>query len=137
MLVYVYRNLRNKCWSIRSKEGITKGLVILHCHEIDVSNVVFTVSESSRQRVIRDNQKNVHAGVTGRLIGVDNVVDVRYDISYRSGVLPHEGSTDMLVKYDPYKYPYFFLSNRQDRPITTARRAFFRYNGRVTVIGAD
>lgn len=54
---YIYRNLRTKGFSVRHR-----GKVIAHLNEpAYVSNVDFKVNESSRQRVIREKQKNVHA----------------------------------------------------------------------------
>lgn len=65
MRVFVYRNLRKQCFSIKALEGPRKGRVIAHRHFVDLTDVTFKVSEAGRQRVLKTGQKNVHAGLVG------------------------------------------------------------------------
>jgi len=60
--VFIYRNLRDKCWSIRS---LKTRRVIGYASSIALDDVTFSVSEAGRQRVIREGRKNVHAGAIG------------------------------------------------------------------------
>jgi len=63
MKVKVYKNLNNGRWSVRHK-----GKVIGHLEQVMLRDCVFHVGESSRQRVIRNRCREVHAWVTGELI---------------------------------------------------------------------
>jgi hypothetical protein len=65
MRVYVYFNLHKKVFSVRALEGENKGRVVAHVNRILIDRPVFVVSEAGRQRVLRERQKNVHAGVRG------------------------------------------------------------------------
>ena len=94
--VFVYRNLRKKCWSIRD---VKTGLVIAHKDTVILSWAEFKVSEAGRQRVLREQRKNVHAGIQGVLSEVDNTLGLR-------------------VSYNPYKGPNFV--NQLGFPINRA-----------------
>ena len=60
--VQVYRNLHKNCYSVR--QG---GIVRFHTNVITLKNVTYKVSEAGRQRVIREQRKNVHAVVVGKI----------------------------------------------------------------------
>jgi hypothetical protein len=95
MRVYVYFNLHKKVWSVRALEGENKGRVIQHTTSLCLANCVFKVSEAGRQRVLRERQKNVHAGITGTLLDAP----------------PPEVNFDRRITYDPYKYATFVDAN--------------------------
>ena len=65
--VFVYYNLRKKVFSVKALEGKKKGLVIAHLDRLIVDQAEFVVSAAGRQRVLREQRKNVHAGVKGIL----------------------------------------------------------------------
>lgn len=65
--VFVYRNLRNKCMSVKSAKT---GLVIAHVSGVALKQARLMVSESGRERVRREKKKYVHAGVFG-LVDLD------------------------------------------------------------------
>lgn len=67
MRVFIYWNLHRACWSIKALEGADKGHVIAHAKNWCLGGVRFKVSEAGRQRVLREQRKNVHAGVVGTL----------------------------------------------------------------------
>jgi hypothetical protein len=71
-------------------EGPDKGRVILHTASLSLENCIFKVSESGRQRVIREKRKNVHAGVQGTLIETGQTREC-----------------ERKVTYDPYRYSTF------------------------------
>ena len=58
--VYVYRNLHQDTWSLRAR-----GRVIAHEDTVVLLNAEFRVGEKSRQRAVREKQRNVHAFVVG------------------------------------------------------------------------
>ena len=100
----VYKNLHNGLWSIAS---IETGLVVGHAELICLENTSFKVSESGRQRVIKEKCKNVHAYIVG---------DVRYAQGFRSFknrtiVQTYRKSVGFCngvhIGYNPYKAGYF------------------------------
>jgi hypothetical protein len=87
--VFAYRNLHRKgvVWSIRD---LSLGRVVDRTPVAYFKDVELRVSEAGRQRVLRDKQKNVHAGVKGT----------------RITELP-EGLVWFPVSYNPYKAATF------------------------------
>jgi hypothetical protein len=61
-----YRNLNNGLMSLQQKVG-KSWLVVGHTDNLILKNVTFYVSEASRQRVIANKRKNVHAWASGTL----------------------------------------------------------------------
>jgi hypothetical protein len=111
MRVFVYFNLHKKVFSIRALEGPERGRVVGHRSQLTLTNVTFRVSEAGRQRVLREQRKNVHAGVVGQWFGhVDQaVID--------------QATTG--VTYNPYRYSSFVYRDDQ-QPITTASAAHLK-----------
>ena len=72
MRVFVYFNLHKKLWSVKSLEGERRGRVIGHASRVTLDNATQRVSEAGRQRVLREKQKNIHAGIVGTLAGVSS-----------------------------------------------------------------
>lgn len=89
MRVFVYRNLHKNCLSVKD---VKTGRVIEHVDSIVLKNVKFKVSEKSRERVLREKCKNVHAGVEGEWMKNEN---------------PPELNDCVRVVYDPYKFSSF------------------------------
>lgn len=84
--VMVYKNLHNGKFSIKQD-----GLVVAHVDSIVLSRAIFKVNESGRQRVIKEQKKNVHAFIVGypekcntSQNDVDNLRRVTYN-PYESG----------------------------------------------------
>jgi hypothetical protein len=93
--VFVYYNLRSHVWSVKALTGPNKGLVIAHAEYVTLKDAVPRVSEAGRQRVLKEKQKNVHAGIVGQWV-------------------PYEppASHSLAISYNPYKGPTFeFRSN--------------------------
>ena len=82
--VFAYKNLNNKCYSIRAEDGKYKGKVILHTRRIWLYNCELKVSEAGRQRVIREGSKNIHAGVSGNILVLQEFVQRQepYDLDF-------------------------------------------------------
>ena len=118
MKVFVYWNIRKKVWSIRCEEkGPQKGLVIAHRENLMLTDVRPKVGEAGRQRVLRHQQKNVHAGLMGQWD--DNAK--QYDVDgYR-------------ITYNPYRAPTFTFRGGDEEYEGSASA---QLNGRrVTVSG--
>src|SRR5688572_10692765 len=98
MKVFVYYNLRRKCWSIRCK-----GKVIGHSDKVGLLDCKLKVSEAGRQRVLREKRKNVHAGIEG--IVCDWLDD---------------GTCDIPLRYNPYTSSHFVSVTTFPRLVTVA-----------------
>ena len=78
MRVFVYWNLHKKLWSIKALEGPDKGRVIARSSSVILTDAHGQVSEAGRQRVLREDRKNVHAGIVGDLVAVDGDAQTRW-----------------------------------------------------------
>jgi hypothetical protein len=143
MRVEIYWNLHRKLYSVRALEGPQKGRVIGHAREVLLDSVTFKVREGGRQRVIREQRKNVHAFVRGEIVGARWT-----DGEDREGIdrwTPKETNDgDWLtehgefITYNPYRFASFQAADfsgpeTRHRPITGASRAFLT---RTLLIGA-
>jgi hypothetical protein len=105
MKVFVYFNLHRKVFSVKALEGASKGRVVAHLPQVSLTDAVFKVSEAGRQRVLREQRKNVHAGVVG----------------YLSEIPETDIDTMTAVTYNPYLYSSF-VTLADQLPVSTARR---------------
>ena len=101
--VKVYYNLANFRWSVMSE-----GKVVLHTDYIALSDVVFYINESGRQRVLREQKKDVHAYAIG----------VVQDFSLSEAEVPAPEYTTELT-YNPFKYDSFVVKSTE-QPVTKA-----------------
>lgn len=108
MRVFVYYNLQRKVWSIKAMEGENKNRVIGHAVGVYITGVTPKVSQAGRRRVLREKQKNVHAGLVGNLIAVSN--DSVLSMDYPLDNLPTFNGGEE-VTYNPYKYSTFVKKN--------------------------
>lgn len=101
MLCDVYFNLTKKLYSIKPREGKNKNRVIGHCTSVTMQNIIFRVSESSRLRVLRDRQKNVHAVARGRItMAIGETFSLNAEGSTR---LDHIKTKGKAFTYCPYR----------------------------------
>lgn len=91
--VKVYRNLKNGLFSVQFG-----GLVVAHLATVQLTAVVFRVSESARQRVLASRHKNVHAYAVG---------------TFTSQAQP---TATEAMSYDPYRAGYFYRV-RDEAPV--------------------
>ena len=120
MKVFVYFNLHKKLYSIKALDGPCKGRVVAHATHVALDNCTFAVSEAGRQRVIREQKKNVHAGVMGILVSFKG--QYRKGCEFELTAAECRGwywttSCERLaecakkygvpIKYNPYKYETF------------------------------
>jgi len=109
MKVFVYYNLHKKVWSVKALEGKDKGRVIAHSTMVVLQDCTFKVSEAGRQRVLKEQRKNVHAGVVGTLVA----------LAGEKAYFPYAKSVP--VTYNPYKYETFVLKHNE-APIKNCAR---------------
>lgn len=110
MKVFIYFNLHRKCFSIKALEGANKGRVIAHRNEALVFDATFKVSQAGRQRVLKEQRKNVHAGVVGEWM----------DSSGDYATINAVAINGSAITYNPYKYDSF-VHLYGEHPIENAR----------------
>ena len=93
MRVFVYFNLHKKLWSIKS---LDTGRVIGHENIVILKDAKPRVSEAGRLRVLKEKQKNVHAGIVGTLKTIKPYNNFEESIS-----------NCKQITYNPYKYKSF------------------------------
>lgn len=113
MRVFCYFNLHRRCFSIRD---VSTGLVIAHANIVRLRDVNLKVSEAGRQRVIREQRKNVHAGIEGTLVSADTQEQM---------MLTHR-----RVTYNPYVTPTFVYVDTRE-PVRYAGEALLAVSQRV------
>jgi len=86
--VKVYKNLTRNTWSIQDYKTRK---VIGYSDNIRLENAKFVVSEKTRQRVLKEGKKYVHAFVVGELVNNWTLT----------------GSFE-TVRYNPYMFEFFF-----------------------------
>jgi hypothetical protein len=107
MKVKVYFNLRSRLWSILALEGPKKNLVIDHQSTVTLSDCTFRVSEAGRQRVLKRQQRAVHAWIVGTL---------------SENTSPAADAVDFT--YNPYRAATF-TRRSNDAPIMQAGTVWF------------
>lgn len=94
MRVEVYWNYHKGCYSVRSLEGENRGRVIFHTKELFLEDVKFVVQAGGRQRVLKEQSKNVHAFVRGTISKDRRIIG-------------------KSISYNPYKYSSFVCRKDQ------------------------
>jgi len=133
MIYDVYFNLSKKLYSLRPCEGPNKGKVIGHCTSVSMRDVKFRVSEASRQRVLRDRQKNVHAtarGIVTHAIGENISIDNGKEITPN-----HAKANGKRFTYCPYRSGSFqTVENDTFSDIERAAQLLLDTNGNRSAI---
>ena len=75
--VYVYFNLHKKVWSVRQS-----GSPVEHHKTICLKDVRYLVQPAGRKRVLDTGVKNVHAGLSGYIVGSVPVPAISFDVTY-------------------------------------------------------
>ena len=123
--VEVYYNLHRSCWSIR--QG---GLVLGHAQGITLTDCMFKVSESGRQRVLREKRKNVHATISGSVTSVEGFEPRRNRKLPKFAGNPFLPDQVSLVSYNPFKGPHFY-NKETEKPVYTAEFAYLNSQRKV------
>lgn len=101
--VRVYRNLNKKCLSVQSWVEGKGWRVTDHVQKIFLDDASFQVSQAGRNRVLKQQKKNVHAFIIGK----------RVDAPKKNPV--------ELVKYNPYHSPnFYYVANPNRFPISVS-----------------
>ncbi len=128
--VAVYRNVTKNCFSVQQKvNGSLKVLAHVPC--LYLTDVEYKVSEASRQRVLKEKRKNVHAKIALKKEELDELNKVHgYISSVRSleDAIVWEDKTFNRVWYNPYLTDSFKLQTKQTT-ITQSYGAFLNIRG--------
>jgi hypothetical protein len=129
--VFVYRNLHQNCWSVKSKET---GRIIAHADEVILSDVDYKVSQAGRERVLREKSKNVHAGLQGTLVNFDPIggkmpTYPAATFSTDPSVKPEPGAP-INITYNPYKYQTF-VARHNEQGVKSSESAILRADKQV------
>lgn len=117
--VFVYFNLHKKVWSVKALEGPNKGRVIAHRDRVVLVGCTYKVSQAGRQRVLKEQRKNVHAGVVG--YWQQDMVDQSLDIVEAVALKDYTP-----VTYNPYKYDSFVNKNNEN-PVSSSLGAYLAH----------
>ena len=109
MKVFVYFNLHKKLFSIKSLEGDKKGRVIAHLPYVCLYNPKMKVSQAGRERVLREQRKNVHAGIVGE---------------FSTNLCASDKIAWENVRYNPYLFDSFV--DDESKPVAFADVAFMQ-----------
>lgn len=120
MKVKVYYNLHKNCYSIVSLEKENYGRVIKHSNCVPLFDAQFKVSEKGRQRVLREQKKNVHAYVVGTWVDEDEKFHSSTHKYYTNFWLT-EYFPIKLATYNPYKYSSF-VDAHSKKPLAKAKQ---------------
>ena len=101
--VKVYFNLHTHQFSVKDHKS---GKVVAHGNNLILKDIAFKVSESGRQRVLREQKKNVHAYVIGIYVGVTEIPQL-------------EQAHMKQAYYNPYKLSTFVDKDTQ-KPLQSA-----------------
>ena len=113
VFVFVYRNLHRNCFSIRGEK--IKRVLSHFPHGFVIKDAQLKVSQAGRSRVLRTNQKNVHAGVRGKFHALPDQHDLP----------PHA----VKITYDPYKSAFFHIKGNPHRSVHYAESVYFTQSG--------
>lgn len=114
--VRVYRNLHRKMYSIQTYVKGRGWRVTGHAECVTLGHVTFKVNEAGRQRVNKENRKNVHAYILGVLTHLPDPYSFQ-DVANR-------------VTYNPYEMETFEMDNGRDwEPVYKAKYAHLTPNG--------
>ncbi len=115
---YCYWNLHLDCYSVKHR-----GKVVGHHKNIIAHGVEFRVSQKGRERVLKDQRKNVHAYVVAERLEIrDPETMGLFEPWHRP------------IKYNPYKYCSFV--DNDEKPIYNIDKVWLGMEGNKAKIRA-
>jgi len=99
MKVFVYYNLHRKVWSVKALEGPQRVRVVAHRDMVMLRSPEGKVSKAGRLRVLKEKQKNVHAGIVGEWVEQGS---------------PRSAYSWDEITYNPYKYETFVYKDNEE-----------------------
>jgi len=102
--VHIFKNWKHNCYSI-----MQHGVVVASARQVRLGDVEFRVRESGRDRMLKQQKKNLHAYAIGRLL----------DFVHPSQDDDLESVEGRSVFYNPYRFAYF-ADCETEAPVTGA-----------------
>lgn len=133
MHCFIYRNLNRKghVYSFKALEGPYKGRVVAYAEAFTATDIEFRVSQAGWQRCIREQRRNVHAGIIGDVIEISGAATrLPHNIKVKPYVLSMAIGCDSIT-YNPYRTHGSFVACRDkvEVPVSTADKVLtFRNN---------
>lgn len=109
--VQVYYNLHKQCLSVVPLQGDPKGRVH-HAEQVLLKDVTFSVQPKGREKVLREQRKNVHAFVRGQLVSFNQAPQ-------------HSVSSWTPITYNPYQYDSF-VNKLTEEPVYAADEVWIK-----------
>jgi hypothetical protein len=120
MRAFSYRNLHKNCFSVRDE---ATGRVALREDFVCLSNASLVVGQKGRERVLKEKQKNIHAGVRGDL----------HSVGFEAVCAFHARDGWVEVYYNPYKTSTFVVKET-GVPVLTAKMVFLGKRGAFALL---
>ena len=114
--VNVYFNLHKRVWSVRQS-----GIVIEHADQVFLKDVRLLVGKKGREKVVREQRKNVHAYASGYVCEPQDLPNVPERIS--------------AITYNPYKNKTFVFKDNGKPCLNTEYVEMRLENGRPILEG--
>tara|TARA_Y100001973_G_C5209232_1_gene344359 strand:+ start:29279 stop:29578 length:300 start_codon:yes stop_codon:yes gene_type:complete len=93
------------------------GKVIGHADNIVLTDCTFKVNEKGRQRVLAERKKNVHAGIIGHIVSVN---ELTFNLEHK-------------VTYNPYKFDSFVYADNNSLKVHDADRVVISKQYGITI----
>ena len=127
----VYKNLHKDCWSIRETKSKR---VVGHADSVQLFQVKYKVSQAGRERVLKDQRKNVHAVVEGEIVSVSGFTPFKGRDIQTHNEYPALHSDRLYLEeltYNPYKFTHF-VKKISENFVLHSRMATLDRNGKLT-----
>lgn len=103
--VKVYRNLKHGKSARPLYSVMQGGRVVARLHRVLLGNATFKVNEAGRQRVLKEERKNVHAFVIGRI--ANDKYTPKGKICGACGIDENGRDLPWKIRYNPYVAGHF------------------------------
>ena len=120
MKAFVYWNLHKNVWSVKAMSGEFKGKVVAHSDRVALLNATPKVSQAGRLRVIKEQCKNVHAGIVGEVSSLGGNFDMKHGLDVDDIKCHYDDSKDAMLSvslesrqlyYNPYRVGQFVYAD--------------------------
>ena len=113
-----------------------KGIVQCHAETLLLSDVTFHVSQKGRERVLREQRKNVHAYVKGKLEVDSKILQViEAGSDWLESLLTYRGWVELT--YNPYKFSSFVLRGTTKQTIVNRADLVLLHGSRMWAYRID
>jgi len=116
--MYAHRNLNRHVWSLTRR-----GIVVAHVPAVVMEDCELRVRPGGRERVLRQQRKNVHAFIVGEVV------------DGKGGATAFFEKDAMACTYNPYRTGCFYLKDQPELGVTHAERVLLDANGKMWVGG--